>query len=84
MYICPSHCDLVLLELFSAVVHKVFHFVEHLDVICPFGNAIKINFSMPLFATRSNVASRKCNVILYYGLDQVNCCIIQDCEKKVK
>jgi hypothetical protein len=51
--------DLVLLELFIVLVHRVFHSVEHLEVICSVGNAIKINFCESSFATRSNDAGWK-------------------------
>ena len=76
--ICPPPSDLVLLELCSAVVNKGFHFVQHLHVICSLENALKINFSLPSFVTRSNAVSSKYNFILYYGLDQMKCCNEQD------
>ena len=74
----PSPSDLVLVELCSAVVNKGFHFVEHLLVICSLENALKINSSLPSFVTRSNAVSSKYNVILYYGLDQMKRCNMQD------
>jgi len=74
----PPPSDLVLLEFCSAVVNKGFHFVEHLHVICSLENALKINFSLPSFVTRSNAVSSKYNVILCYGLDQMKRCNMQD------
>jgi len=55
--------------------------VEHLHVICSLENALKINFSLPSFVTRSNTVSNKYNVILYYGPDQMKRCNMQDRER---
>jgi hypothetical protein len=45
-------------------------------------NALKINFSLPSFVTRSNTISNKYNAILYYGPDQMRHCNMQGREYK--